>query len=469
MRKDRPNETHSGSKQASRSDPSHDDAGGTSEQPVQRKPLPAGYLEYYGIQRSSDGDAAAPSAVHDAAVHGTSGASEPLPHLDAIQRSFGRHDVSRIEAHTGGDAQVGARAMGAEAFAVGDHVAFAGAPDLHTAAHEAAHVVQQRGGVQLKGGVGEEGDTYERHADAVAERVVAGQSAEALLDSYAPSSPSGGRAGPAEALRGGAIQRKLKYKEKLFTTMKEVSADRDVFNAVQSFKKSLGAKVVTDLLEDKVKVYDLEDGLKEVSGKDVPVEVDSKQKSRDKEGARKTTDIQLPFKKGDYPKGSTLYAPIDHAIIVINNGGGYQFVGTSGLLGCVEVMIEYHTGTDSGYLVAHVNSHIGEDEAEIRSQLTIMLDALGRHLNKEIKWSDFGEGSKTTKLTLVRDHSDVEQTLLVNMRNILAESGAHMHLVNSTSASMEITVQGAKYYDNHGQNVKTDYRKEPGYPFPEDA
>jgi hypothetical protein len=71
--------------------------------------------------------------------------------------------------------------MGAEAFASGNHVAFARAPSLHTAAHEAAHVVQQREGVQLKGGVGEVGDVYERNADAVADRVVRGESAVDLL------------------------------------------------------------------------------------------------------------------------------------------------------------------------------------------------------------------------------------------------------------------------------------------------
>jgi len=48
-------------------------------------------------------------------------------------------------------------------------------------AHEAAHVIQQRGGVQLKGGVGEAGDAYERQADEVADRVVQGESAEELL------------------------------------------------------------------------------------------------------------------------------------------------------------------------------------------------------------------------------------------------------------------------------------------------
>jgi hypothetical protein len=64
-------------------------------------------------------------------------------------------------------------------------VAFADTPDLHTAAHEAAHVVQQRSGVHLKAGVGEVGDSYERNADAVADRVVAGDSAQDLLDQHA--------------------------------------------------------------------------------------------------------------------------------------------------------------------------------------------------------------------------------------------------------------------------------------------
>jgi hypothetical protein len=137
--------------------------------------------------------------VHRAAAHGTSGGATALPHVAQIQQSFGRHDVGGIRAHVGGRAAQGAEAMGAHAFAVGDHVAFAGAPDLHTAAHEAAHVVQQRGGVQLKGGVGEVGDPYERHADAVADLVVQGKSSEALLDQHAPAG--------AAASSGAAVQR----------------------------------------------------------------------------------------------------------------------------------------------------------------------------------------------------------------------------------------------------------------------
>ena len=126
--------------------------------------------------------------VHSLATQGLSGASAKLPYLDQIQRSFGRHDASGIEAHIGGPATPASRAMGASAYATGNHVAFREAPDLHTAAHEAAHVMQQRGGVALAGGVGREGDIYERHADEVAARVVRGQSAESLLDLHAPAS-----------------------------------------------------------------------------------------------------------------------------------------------------------------------------------------------------------------------------------------------------------------------------------------
>lgn len=161
-----------------------------TEAPVQRQASPAA--------GAAEGPAGLePERVHQAAQHGTSGSGGSLPHLDRIQRSFGRHDVSGVRAHTDEAAAEGARAMGAEAFADGEHVAFGGAPSLHTAAHEAAHVVQQRGGVQLKGGVGEAGDRYEQHANAVADLVVQGKSAESLLDGYAG----------AGGARGGSVQR----------------------------------------------------------------------------------------------------------------------------------------------------------------------------------------------------------------------------------------------------------------------
>jgi hypothetical protein len=108
---------------------------------------------------------------------------QPLPHQSRVQSAFGRHDISGVKAFRGDAAAQDAKAMGAAAYTSGDHVVFGqGAEDLFTVAHEAAHVIQQRHGVSLGGGQGQAGDVYERHADAVAERVVAGQSAEELLD-----------------------------------------------------------------------------------------------------------------------------------------------------------------------------------------------------------------------------------------------------------------------------------------------
>lgn len=91
------------------------------------------------------------STVHQAAEYGVSGNAQALPHQDKIQAAFGSHDVRGIQAYVGGPAAEASEAMGASAYATGNSVAFASTPDLHTAAHEATHVVQQRGGVQLKG------------------------------------------------------------------------------------------------------------------------------------------------------------------------------------------------------------------------------------------------------------------------------------------------------------------------------
>lgn len=130
----------------------------------------------------SGGSGGGPDDVHAAAARGTSGAGGALPHSGKIQESFGSFDVGGIKAHTGGTADSAAKDMGAHAFASGNDVAFAsGKADLHTAAHEAAHIIQQSSGVNLAGGVGSVGDKYERHADAVADKVVSGQSAEGLL------------------------------------------------------------------------------------------------------------------------------------------------------------------------------------------------------------------------------------------------------------------------------------------------
>jgi hypothetical protein len=77
------------------------------------------------IQARSSTRSEATSTVQQAAAHGTSGSGGPLPHVDQIQKSFGpAHDLSNVRAHTDAAAADGSAAMGAEAFATGNHIAF---------------------------------------------------------------------------------------------------------------------------------------------------------------------------------------------------------------------------------------------------------------------------------------------------------------------------------------------------------
>ncbi|KAB2888543.1 MAG: DUF4157 domain-containing protein, partial [Kofleriaceae bacterium] len=99
-----------------------------------------GYLGGPPLQRLATAEAHDdPFALHALAGQGVAGARTELPHRAEIQASFGHHDVSGVRAHVGGDAAQAAGAIGAQAYATGDDVAFAASPDLRQAAHEAAH------------------------------------------------------------------------------------------------------------------------------------------------------------------------------------------------------------------------------------------------------------------------------------------------------------------------------------------
>ncbi|MFO0751256.1 MAG: DUF4157 domain-containing protein [Myxococcota bacterium] len=186
---------------------------------------------------------------------GTQSGGGSLPHQARIQAAFGRHDIGAVQAHVGGEAKAASESLGASAYASGSRVAFAGAPDLHTAAHEAAHVVQQRGPKAPGAGLGAAGDRYEQHADAVADAVVQGKSAAPLLDAYA--GPEARSAAPAE---GGAVQRystgnaykpKPKEGEDLFTRHDEnPSVAEDSLQGVE-YKVSHDAPQDLDVSDDK--------------------------------------------------------------------------------------------------------------------------------------------------------------------------------------------------------------------------
>jgi hypothetical protein len=149
-----------------------------------RRPMHAAIQARFGLDAEDRDSDEARSHIREAAERAVAGGGGALPYREQIQAAFGHHDISHIEAHVDATADAAMRSMGAEAIASGTHIAFAGTPSLFTAAHEAAHVVQQAAGVEIAGGVGHEGDRYERHADEVAERVVRGQSVVDLLDGF---------------------------------------------------------------------------------------------------------------------------------------------------------------------------------------------------------------------------------------------------------------------------------------------
>lgn len=87
-----------------------------------------------------------------------------------------------MRAHVGGEAAAAARSLGAAAFTTGESIAFQRSPDLRTAAHEAAHVVQQRRDVRLPAGIdGGPSDPYERRAEHAADLIARDRSAAHLV------------------------------------------------------------------------------------------------------------------------------------------------------------------------------------------------------------------------------------------------------------------------------------------------
>lgn len=136
------------------------------------------------------------------AAHGIQGSGAELPYRAQLEAAFGAgHDLSHVQAHIGGAADEAGASLQAAAFATGHHLAFRNTPSLHLAAHEAAHVIQQAAGARPTAGAGSQ-DALETEADAVADRVVRGESAADLLRPYL----QGTTAARGAAVRGDSVQ-----------------------------------------------------------------------------------------------------------------------------------------------------------------------------------------------------------------------------------------------------------------------
>ena len=157
------------------------------------------------------------SGDEDAALHGLSGAGQPLPDAvrERLEAAFG-HDFSHVRVHTDGTAARAAEELRAHAFALGADVFFGSgefAPGTPAGdrllAHELTHVVQaDEGRLPTGGGVSSPTDTAEQEAYGNEDRIL---SALQTLGAYVAANPGiggewgrGGEArvpapGPAEA------------------------------------------------------------------------------------------------------------------------------------------------------------------------------------------------------------------------------------------------------------------------------
>jgi hypothetical protein len=111
-------------------------------------------------------------------ARGGPGRQLPKRVSDRISKSFGV-DLSDVRVHTDATAGTAARALGARAFAVGQHI-FLGqgqkATDIPLMAHEVAHVVQQQGAPQAQMWTPVGGDAYEGEARQASAAVVRSES-----------------------------------------------------------------------------------------------------------------------------------------------------------------------------------------------------------------------------------------------------------------------------------------------------
>src|SRR3954447_8428460 len=92
------------------------------------EPASSSMVQRRSAERSAPRDE---TTTRAAASRGIATPGSSLPFSAAVQRAFGRHDISSIQADVGIDAASSVYEMGAEAYATGDHVVLGPSPDLH--------------------------------------------------------------------------------------------------------------------------------------------------------------------------------------------------------------------------------------------------------------------------------------------------------------------------------------------------
>jgi len=142
----------------------------------------------------------------DVAAEGFSGSAQEIPHRAQMEESFGM-GFGHVRAYTDGPARQANEALGANAYAMNDSVAFSTPnPSPALVAHELTHVMQQTGAGPARkatgggdGGIDVDG---EGEAEAVEAAVSAGKPARSVWDG-ASGGAGAATAGPARKAHGG--------------------------------------------------------------------------------------------------------------------------------------------------------------------------------------------------------------------------------------------------------------------------
>lgn len=119
------------------------------------------------LLRTGKGPALGPGEEMELAKAGFLSPARDLPYRAEIERRFGQ-PLAHVKAHVGPEASESASLMGAEAYTLGSHIAFASpTPAPETVAHEVTHVLQQT----RAEGPGAQQEDLEKEADNNASKV----------------------------------------------------------------------------------------------------------------------------------------------------------------------------------------------------------------------------------------------------------------------------------------------------------
>ncbi len=157
------------------------------------------------------------------AEEGFAGTARALPFQSEMEQSFGA-DLSGVKVYADGNAKQATEKLGAQAYVMGDRIAFNTAtPDRNTVAHELTHVLQHTGAGGARPTNGETDSrgidmAGEHEAEAVEAAVSGGKRAATALGGAAPSAARPKKVGPARKAPGGGFSSGLTFSPDSFKT-----------------------------------------------------------------------------------------------------------------------------------------------------------------------------------------------------------------------------------------------------------